>query len=186
MGILMKSLFFLVSFLFVFNAFAAAEPTVTIIEGPTEIKLQIRLDYKSRFTKRDVDSILNPENNHIPELFKDPIRLSGGPNKYAVQTSVDAIVMRMDFKCDLFYKALIGATSEHLFNFTNFDRLFRSSVIRIQISESAAGTKVSIVQNAVIKVEPFNEIKKYPFGVKTFKSKIAANIKNFHKNTGGL
>lgn len=174
--------------LFSLQCFAVVDPTLTLTKNPDEVILRINLDYKSKFKKAVIQELLRPENNHLPELFKDRIVVQGGPDKYAVDFSINILLgVRQDYKCELTYvekeKAL---QSEHTYSFLNFDKLFKSSIIKVLVTENKKNTSVSIVQIATMKASEFKTISAVPRGEVIFQNKIADNIKNFQKSTGGL
>lgn len=165
----------------------AAEPKVALQKGPVETLLSVKLDYKSRFTAADINDLLDPKNDHLPDLFKDPMRLSGGPRKFGVVTSTGAMGVKIQIEAEMVYSRTNSGTSTiHTYNFSNFSRLFNSSIIRIVVNQSGSNTSVSIAQNASMRTSGFKKISDIPFGENTFKSKVGANIKNFQKNSGGI
>lgn len=160
---------------------------VSITEGSNDVTLDITLNYQSHWSVEDINRAINPVNGGIQQLFNDPINLRrAGTNRYNVSSTISMGPMSMNFNSLLDYsQGARGQGAVHQFRFYNFDHLFKSTTITVDVKTGTNLSSVSIHQVGIIKKESYQKLKSIPFGTSTFKGRILKNIKKFRSSTGG-
>jgi len=180
----MKSLFFLL--MLGLTSMALAQE-ISISEGAEAVNLNVSLRYQSHWSIDDINRAIDPANGGIQELFKDPISLrkvSG--NRYRVSSSIKVMMVGMNFNSLLDYSQVKqGNKTIHQFRFYDFDHLFVSTNIRVEVAPAGNLTAVNIRQSGVIKKSSYGKIKSVPGGPGTFRSRMLGNIRKFRSSTGG-
>lgn len=142
------------------------------------------ITYDSRLSRNQLDLMINPATGRFQDFFADEVSLTKlGSNRYSsvVPTKKFGVTVAKLTSVIDYSMSESGSKSVHTFSFGQFSSIFKSSVTKIEISETQEGSKIRYSLRSVIKPEAW----KNGFIQKEVKNKTRKNLEAMIMATKG-